>query len=346
MTETPVGGDPRSEWARGPVPSGPTGSAGSGTARSLAGAAVVAFALGLNFILLKIGLRQAGPVSIQAIGALSAFVVLSAVCVVTGRGLRPNRDELRVAGLMALLFSGVASVGSTAGLANVNAFTAALIGASTPVITALLERAVGRRRLGRGVWVGVAIGFGGVALVAFGQRSAGSSTLLGLVFLTMAAASWSITLILAGSIPARLVPLRIAGWQAGLAAPVLLVLALTLEGSSPVWGWPTIGASVYSGVIANGTSLLVQLNLVRRGSALQTSTIAYLVPIVAWVLAVELLNESPTPLQMLGAAGVLASVALITRRRRAPLPSERYGPPPPSSSLPFSSGSRSKETGI
>jgi len=102
----------------------------------------------------------------------------------------------------------------------------------------------------------------------------------------------------------------IAGWNAVAGMPALHV------GAS---GWAAIAAVVCVSTIMPVTAFLLGLRRVGAGTASIVSTVE---PVVAAAMAMALLGERLTPLQLLGAAAVLGAIVLVNLRR-APRPAPR-----------------------
>ena len=74
---------------------------------------------------------------------------------------------------------------------------------------------------------------------------------------------------------------------------------------------------VILGALGTGLAYLINYQLISESGASRTAVVTYLLPVVAVVLGALVLGETLAPHELLGAAVVLAGVAL-TRRRPAP----------------------------
>ena len=188
----------------------------------------------------------------------------------------------------------------------------ALLGALQPVFTALYMATRGQNLAAR-AWIGLAIGFGGVALV-LEPRLAGSGT-GSLSFLTVAAALISVIGITAGALYQK----RLAGTDIRAAACIQNVggalvaaamFALTGTGhwdnAAVLWGalaWAVLVASVI------GTTLLMWM--MRHGEATRVTALVLLAPPLAAVFTFVLFNETLLPLQFAGFALALGGVLMV-----------------------------------
>jgi drug/metabolite transporter (DMT)-like permease len=100
---------------------------------------------------------------------------------------------------------------------------------------------------------------------------------------------------------------------------VSLAIGLPLGEIDLVPSWPAHGYLIALAVSSQVVGwLLISVSLPRLPAAL-TSVVLTLQPVGAVVLAVLLVAETPSPVQLLGAAAILAGLLLATVRRRAPV---------------------------
>jgi drug/metabolite transporter (DMT)-like permease len=203
----------------------------------------------------------------------------------------------------------------------VDSSIAGLLNATTPLWTALIAMAV---RLERDVTptrvAGLAIGFVG-ALVIFEPWRLGSQVLSwgGLACL-VAAACYGVSYVYMARYLRRpdLSPLALSAGQL-VASAVLTALTLPLLGRAvPKFRADALVAVVVLGAIGTGLAYLINYQLIAESGASRTAVVTYLLPIVAVALGALVLGETLPPHALVGAAIVLAGVAL-TRRRQAPM---------------------------
>lgn len=192
----------------------------------------------------------------------------------------------------------------------------ALIGALQPLFTALIAVLVLGRRLSAFTWAGLALGFGGVALVLGPKLQA----------VGIDALSWPVVLAAAGSIfsltigsmvqksPLAAGDLRSASAVQNLgAAAVLVAMALAVggarwDGSALLWGYLGFAVVVLS---LGGATLLIWL--MRHGEATRTTALLLAVPPLSALQAWFIFGETLSALQLLGFALAIGGVALARR---------------------------------
>lgn len=187
----------------------------------------------------------------------------------------------------------------------------ALLGSLQPLFTALFVVFTGTRLPGR-VWIGLLIGFAGVACVLAPKIASTGADSLSL--LAVAAALFSVIGVTAGALLQKWlapVDLRAAASVQNLGgAGVALIMTLIFgtgywDGALALWGalaWSVIVASVI------GTTLLMWM--LRHGDATKVTALILLVPPLAAVQAYFFFGETLSIVQFIGLALALAGVLL------------------------------------
>ncbi len=280
-------------------------------------ATVVLWALNVSVTkyILEHGLE---PLSYATVRYALAGLIFVAIALLAERTLRIQRRHLPVLALTAVVLW-LNQLSFVLALDATTATTIGLLLGAIPIFTALLGLVLGRERLRRTFWVAAAISAIGVALVSIGSGGDVAGGYEGVLLGLSTCATWaaysvavapmmqtySALRVSAVVIPAAWVLLALTGfrqtggqdWELGWEVWALLVLA-------------TLGPLVL-------TNILWFRSLHRVGPARATLAVN-LQPFVAALLAVVLLSEPLSTLQILG--GVLIGVGLVVARRRAPAP--------------------------
>jgi drug/metabolite transporter (DMT)-like permease len=194
----------------------------------------------------------------------------------------------------------------------------ALLGALQPLFTALFTVGIMGKTLQRRVWMGLCIGFAGVALVLAPKLAAAGTGGLGL--LPVAAALVSVLAVTAGTIVQKRLgatDLRVAASIQSAGAALVAVLVTLLIGT-PRWDATPLlwGALVWSVLVPSmiGTTLLIWM--MRSGDATKVTALLLLAPPLAAVQAYLFFGETLAPVQFIGFALALGGV-LLTRSARS-----------------------------
>ncbi|MFB0840398.1 DMT family transporter [Arthrobacter sp. E44] len=202
---------------------------------------------------------------------------------------------------------------------------------SAPVAAALIERFGDRKPLSRRWALGALLGVGGAALLSFAGHAPAESAstgaggdpwtstagiLLGLLAgSTYALYSWAAHRLTGQGLTAR----AAMGAVFGLGG-LLLMPVLAATGGPLLESWRSVGVGAYMAVVPMFAGyLLFGWGLAQVGASTATS-ISLLETVVAAVLAVLVVGERLPALGWLGAAVVLASLFILTPRRKRPRP--------------------------
>jgi drug/metabolite transporter (DMT)-like permease len=270
-----------------------------------------------GFVAAKGGLAGAEPFTFLALRfALAALVMLAVALARRSRWPRGRRElaPLAAAGLLMQ----VAYFGATyqAFAAGIGAGALALILALQPLVTACIAGPLLGERVAPRQWLGFLLGVAGVALVLSGELAAATGIGTGGGALWGFAALVAIT---AGTLGQKRLGPGFDLWsggavQYGLAALVVGALALLLETARVRWS-PTFALALAYLVVMNSVVAVGLLTaMVRRGEAARVTSLMFLVPPGAALLAWLALGERLAAAQALGIAVAATGVALVMRR--------------------------------
>jgi drug/metabolite transporter (DMT)-like permease len=193
---------------------------------------------------------------------------------------------------------------------------AALMIAATPLWLALLDRLWRGVRLRTAAVVGLAIGFAGVAILAW-PSGGGSFDHAGIVMLAISPILWATGSIYARGAPLPSRPLVAAGCEMTAVVPVMLIIAAG-RGEFGELGhvhpsWQSVTALVYLITIGSLAGFSAYVWLLTVAPISLVGTYAFVNPIVAVVLGRIFLTERISHREIAAAVVIVAAVALIVR---------------------------------
>jgi drug/metabolite transporter (DMT)-like permease len=247
-----------------------------------------------------------------------ATAIFVAIVVVAERTLTLARRDLPLAGLAAL-FIFLNQLSFVYALDRTSASTIALILGATPAFAALIGIALGLERLSRRFWIAAAISFAGVGLVAIGSGGDVSGDRLGVLLGLSTAATWAAYSVAAGPLMQRYSASRISVVALGIAwIGIALVGLPQTAGQDLGVGWEVWSLLAFATIGPLVLSTFMWVRVIHRIGASRATLVANLQPFVAAIVALVLLSERMTPLQVVG--GTLIAGGILTARRRAPAP--------------------------
>ncbi len=280
-------------------------------ARAVALAIILMAILGGTYTMVKVGLRDLPVVGSLLLRMLVAAVALGAYARWARVPLlyRGRAAWFIAAGTLAfiamqlLLYAGltVTPAGRAAILYNIQPFLTLLV---LPCVLPA-ERLTFRRALGTGV------AFAGVVLV-LAERGTSGGSFLGDSSVLLAAATWTVVIILSKATPNEVNAVSLIFWNVAGSAPVLALLAVIVE-PSVTWrlSAPAVASILYLGVLAAGVGFVGFVWLTRTYAATRVNAFVFLSPVFGVLIAWATLGESVTALQAAGALGVASGIWIV-----------------------------------
>ena len=277
-----------------------------------------------GFVVARLAMPHSPPFSF-----LTVRFALSAICFIVWIALARAAWPVGRAQWGHLLVTGIFMQASYLGgvwaavKAGIGAGTVALLVGLQPVLTALwLTLTVSRgegsaptARVTMREWLGLLLGFSGLAFVVWPKLGTGEVTPGNLTLALVALLGITIGTLYQKRFVAPC-DVRSASAVQMLAALVVCAPLALFEREAMDWHANLIAAMAWSvGVLTLGGSSLLYL-LIQRGEATAVTSLLYLVPPCTAVLAWILFGEAFTPLMMLGMGLTVVGVAVVVRERR------------------------------
>lgn len=208
---------------------------------------------------------------------------------------------------------------SVAGVALTTAGNAALLGATSPVWTALLAAVFGIERVRGRTWGAIAITVVGSAVIVLASHGVDlrSTYLLGNALVLAAAFLWALTTTLSTPLVGTVLPTRLALWSTVLMLPFHSVLLVIFAPEDWNLGTAQWGRIAYAGILSTGVAYVLWNRTIKDVGPSLAAVYANLVPVFALAASALLLDEAITSTQLAGGALIVIGV-LLARRRRGP----------------------------
>jgi drug/metabolite transporter (DMT)-like permease len=280
---------------------------------------------GSSFLFIKIGVEQVAPLYVTLFRTATGALVLLVTLAVT-RDRLPRDARLWGHLTLVAFVSNVLpfTLFAYAEDGRVSSVVAGIWNATTPLGTLILmiavfpqERAT-RERVG-----GLLLGFFGVLVVLGVWQGTGGSSLAGQLICFAAAMCYAVNLtyvrrFIAGRSESGT---SIAAAQITLAAAQLAVIAPLLAGApaNPLHLHLRVAAAIVAlGALGTGFAFVLLYRVIRLAGAQTSSTVTYVMPIVATVAGVAVLGEKLHWYEPVGALVILLGVAVTQDRLRLP----------------------------
>lgn len=291
------------------------------TPRDVGALLLVTVVWGMNFAVVKAGLAELPPIFFVA-------VRFAAVAVVLAPFVRLSRNKLPQLVALSVTLGGLHFSMMFIGLRSLDVATSAIAIQLQVPFAAILAAIVFKDKLGWRRLLGMAIAFGGVALIAGEPRFDGN--LLPLALVVSAALVWSIANIQIKALGDEVDVFALSAWVALLAAPQLFLVSFLFEDGQmqamQAASWRAWGAVAYQVVLVTIFGYGIWYSIMRRHPINQVMPFTLLVPLFGVLSGIIFLDESLTIPMLIGSAATIAGVAIIViRRPRIVAPSTKGG---------------------
>jgi len=262
---------------------------------------------GSTYLAIAIAVETLPPLLAVATRFVLAGAIMAGIVLVRGGSMRVSRSALASCVLIGCLLPGANAVlffaerDTPIGLAS-------LIIASVPLWVIVLRLASGERLRGTAV-VAVVLGFAGVAVLL---RPSGGATAVGIALCLLSALMWSVGTVISRHLPLPPHPFTATAYEMLGGGLVMLPLGLATAGSwSP--SWHSALAWLYLVTIGSVVGYTAYVWLLANAPLNTTATYAYVNPVVAIILGIAFRGEHLTWQILIGAAVIVAAVAIVVR---------------------------------
>ena len=271
---------------------------------------------GTNFAATKFAALSIPPLLLVAFRFCAGGLLMYGVLRLLEPESRLGGKDLFPMAALGCLGVGTAQTGFTFGLSMTSAASTGLIFSTAPVWGMLLGSVLGHERpTGRGV-VGVALSIVGVGVVFYEGLGAGSTSLIGNLWVLLAAVSVGVYTVLSVPLLERHTPLTVATYPILFGGPFVLLL------SSPELlnlGWGSVGVGVwasvgYSAVFATAFAFVGWQRGISRIGANRTLIYQYLITAVGVASGIVFFGERLGVEKVVGGAVILLGVYLARRQ--------------------------------
>lgn len=190
-----------------------------------------------------------------------------------------------------------------------------MLNSAMPVATVLVGAVAFGVAVQRPQVLGVAVGIVGIFMIGLPTARGGDTSALGVVLVVLAVSSYGLAVNIAGPLQRKYGSLAVLS-----RVLVVAVVATTPFGiyglTRSVWSVSAVGANLAVGIGGTGLAYAAAATLTGRIGAVRMSIVTYLIPVVASVLGVLVLDEVLGGWQVAGAVVLVAGAWSTTRISR------------------------------
>jgi len=282
---------------------------------------------GYNWVVMKIGLHDSGPVAFAAIRCLGGAIILGFVLLALRRSFKLVEPWTIVA--IGLLQTALAQGLIAMALHGGQAGKSAVLNYTLPVWVMILGFLFLKERPRLMQWLATLVAFTGVMVMTFLNGKAVSWEPI--VFALSASICWGAGTIVTQALMRRhggkIDALALTFWQLFIGGVVLTLLAFIVPEAPLHWTTSLILALIYNVGPASAVAFLLWFMLQQRIEANVLSLIVLIVPLVGIAAGWLQLGERPSLPDAIGMALILTGIAVmvVSQRRKLPVTVQAEG---------------------
>ncbi|WP_156290364.1 DMT family transporter [Oceanobacillus salinisoli] len=241
--------------------------------------------------------------------ASSVFILYSLLPGVHFR-LPKKKDLFRII-LLGLLGITVYHVGITFGMETVKAGTASIIVGSAPIFTAIIAVFILKERLHLFSWIGLGIGFIGIILVTLGSGDASFAISEGALYILIAAIASSMFFVFQKPLYKRYNPIELTAYFTWAGTLPMLIFLPGLFANLQETTLQADLAAIFVGVFPAALGYATWAIALSLGNTSSVTSMLYIEPAIAIIIAWLWLNEWPSSISLIGGAVAISNVVII-----------------------------------
>jgi len=223
----------------------------------------------------------------------------------------PKKEDILKLLLLGFIGISVYHIGVTFGEQTVSAGTTGMLIGSGPVFTSIFAVLILKERLGLFGWIGLGIGFMGILIITFGTGGSSFSLSHGALLILMSAVATSIFFVYQKPFLERYSAIEITAYVTWAGTLPFFIFAPGLFDTIQNATMEANLSAIYVGIFPAGIAYVTWAIALSLGKASTISSILYLEPVIAIIVAWVWLRELPSPLSIIGGIIALSGIIIV-----------------------------------
>lgn len=274
---------------------------------------------GLNWPVMKMGVRDFPPLSFRILSMIGGILVIWLAARLQREPIAIPKDKvgtvIRLAIPNMLVWHSMVIIG----VKLLSSGRAAILGYTMPMWAALSGLLFFGDRLDRKGVIGIALAMSGAGLLLSSEFSNISGQPLGTVMVLIAAAGWGFGTVLMKRTQLEMPTISLTLWMLIFTTTVMSVLAFVFERDQ--WRMPNAiewGAIIYNAAIIFGFAHVVWFRLARTLPPIASSLSVMFIPVIGTFSGAWVLGETPQWQDYLAMVAILGAMSTVLFKTRTP----------------------------
>jgi len=202
-------------------------------------------------------------------------------------------------------------VGLTFGMETITAGAASMIVGAAPIFTSIIAVIFLKEKMKNFAWIGLGIGFVGIVLITIGSSGASFSFSEGAFFVLIATIATSVFFVFQKPLYSRYKPIELTAYFTWAGTLPLLIFLPGLWSNMQEATLSAHLAAIFVGLFPAALAYATWSIALSLGNASSVSTMLYIEPAIAIIIAWVWLKEWPNFLSLIGGAIAISSVVIV-----------------------------------
>lgn len=243
---------------------------------------------------------------------LTASLVFLIYAIFPGTKFRlPEKNDIPSLLFLAFVGIDIYHFGITFGEQTVSAGTTSMFIGSTPIFTALISIVFLKEKLSKVSWLGLFIGFIGIILITLGSSDSGFKISGGAILILISAISTSFFFVFQKPMLKKYKPIEFTAYVTWAGTFLFLFFSPGFINTVKYASLNATISAIYVGIFPAAIAYVTWAMALSSGKASAVSSMMYVEPVIAIIIARIFLNELPSRLSIIGGAIAISSIIIV-----------------------------------
>ena len=241
-----------------------------------------------------------------------ASIIFAIIALIPSLNFRlPEKQDIWKIVLLGIVGINGYHICATFGQLTISAGTAGMLIGSGPIFTTIFAILILKERLSKIGWIGLAFGFAGISLIAIGSGDTAFGIAPGVFLTILAAIATSIFFVYQKPLFKKYSAIELTAYFTWVGTIPFLIFAPGLIEAIQTVPVEVNITAIYIGVFPTAIAYLTWAYALSQSNASSISTVLYLEPVIAIIVAWIWLSELPKSISIIGGIIAISSVILV-----------------------------------